>query len=73
MTRKLALLVGALVAILAALIVGSKIRGRKAGGGDPYGVRSEPVNRRGDVASEDRGRVWADDGGAPIGQTRAPG
>jgi hypothetical protein len=73
MTTKLAVLAGALVAILAALVVGSKVRRRKANADDPFGVRSGPVNRHGDVESEDRSGVWADDGGAHVGSARATG
>jgi hypothetical protein len=72
MTTKLALLAGALVAVVAVVAIGSKLRrSRRIGPEGRSDLSTGAVNPRGDVASEDRDGVWADDGGAPQGTARA--
>jgi hypothetical protein len=63
MTMKLAVLTGAILAMVAGFLVRSRLLRRRAAARDELAVRTGMTNGRGDVDSEDRGGVWADDGG----------
>jgi hypothetical protein len=64
MTMKLALLAGAIVAMAVGVFAFTRTRRSSTPSHDELAVRPVTADSRGDVGSEDRGGVWADDGGA---------